>query len=189
MSREMGWKQFQLDEPDPARSEQDAQTPAPAPLAPTPFGGSPGTDTPALGGSGPLAWETGSRSADADAPELASGRPVQPAPAAAGPARSLRLGELVWLCLAVVDACLALDFLLRAIAARDSGLGGVVIRVGNSLASPFVGVFNRQGVPTVDHTNYWAALVAIVIYTVAAGIALRLLRVLAAPAGPGEPKS
>jgi hypothetical protein len=91
---------------------------------------------------------------------------------------SNRLGELVWLCLAVVDAFLALDFLFRAVAAQDSGFVGAVTRVGNALASPFTGIFSRQTVPQVDHTTFWAALVAIVVYTVAAWILLRLLTLL-----------
>ncbi|MGC2191347.1 MAG: hypothetical protein WA751_03325 [Candidatus Dormiibacterota bacterium] len=124
-----------------------------------------------------------------DAPEVAAGSPSPSTRVAAGPPRRLPVGELVWLCLAVVDAFLALDFLLRALAARASGLVGVVNRVGNLLAKPFVGVFNRPGVPRVDHTTFWAALVAIVVYTVAAWILIRLLRLVAAPAPQSVPPS
>jgi roadblock/LC7 domain-containing protein len=80
--------------------------------------------------------------------------------------------------LAVVDAFLALDFVFRAIAAQDAGFVNVVSRVGNALASPFTGIFSHQVVPQVDHTTFWAALVAIVIYTVGVWILLRLLTLL-----------
>ncbi|MGH7692754.1 MAG: hypothetical protein ACREOA_08605 [Candidatus Dormibacteria bacterium] len=95
-----------------------------------------------------------------------------------------RLAELIWLCLGVVDAFLALDFLLKAIAAQGPGFVSVVTGVGDALANPFIGVFSGQAVPQVDHTTFWAALVAIVVYTVAAWLAIRLLRLLAAPPVP-----
>jgi hypothetical protein len=125
----------------------------------------------------------------ADDPKVTAGQSQLPAKGAEGSPRSLRLGELVWLCLAVVDVFLALDFLLRAVGARAAGFVGVVSRVGNVLAKPFVGVLSRPGVPKVDHTSFWAALVAIVVYTVAAWIVIRLLRLVAAPAPPRVPPS
>jgi hypothetical protein len=157
---------------------------------------------PTYGGEGastqtPIGWVSGTTSAEtpaaspatADAPDATTSPSSAPAVATAGGPGRTRLGEFIWLCLAVVDTFLALDFLLRAIAARDSGFVGVVSRIGNALASPFVGVFNRQGLPRVDHTSFWAALLAIVIYTVAAWIVLRLLRLMAAPAHPRVPPS
>jgi len=183
MSRELGWKQFQSGEPD-------AVSPTAEPAVPSYLG---------EGVRAPIPWGQPSSAATAeapvdppaptDSPKAAAGRAGAPVKAAAGPTRSWRLGELIWLGLAVVDAFLALDFLLRALAASDSGFVGVVRRIGNALASPFVGVFNRPGVPRVDHTTFWAALVAIVVYTVAAWMVIRLLRLVAAPAPQRVPPS
>jgi hypothetical protein len=182
MSRELGWKQFQSDDPDSPDPVESAPVPSylgEGVRAPIPWSGAS-----AATGEAPVASATATA-----APELAAGSPSQPVRAAAAPPRRLPFGELVWLCLAVVDALLALDFLLRALAARASGVVGVVNRVGNLLAKPFDGVFNRPGVPRVDHTTFWAALVAIVVYTVAAWIVIRLLRLVAAPAPQSVPPS
>ncbi|HUY10470.1 MAG TPA: hypothetical protein VMW80_13690 [Candidatus Dormibacteraeota bacterium] len=179
MSRELGWKQFQTDDPHSANSPDGS--PAPSYLG--------------LGVRAPLPW------ADVPAPVAPDSAPTATTPAApatpvspkakgpVGSQRSLRLGEAIWLGLAVVDGFLAVDFLLRALAASGTGIVGLVTRVGNVLAAPFFGVFNRPGVPKVDHTTFWAALVAIVIYTLAAWILIRLLRLVVAPAPQRVPPS
>jgi hypothetical protein len=184
MSREFGWKEF---EPDSAPAEE------------TPAESGVGTEP------GPLPWASApplaGPPADAETIEDAPlAEPVeQTAPAQAGPlavpaqaskpsAGGFRLGELLWLWLGIVDLFLALDFGLRAIAAGDSSFVRLVENVGNWLAQPFVGIFSNRTVPRVDHTAFWAALVAIVIYTLAAWIIIRLLRVLATPAASSRPR-
>jgi hypothetical protein len=179
MSRELGWKQFQSDDPDVANSP-DA-SPAPSYLG--------------QGVRAPLPWADAPAPTTAESALTAATRTAPATPVNAktrttgGPARSLRLGEVIWLGLAVVDGFLAVDFLLRALAASGTGIVGLVTRVGNVLASPFFGVFNRPGVPKVDHTTFWAALVAIVIYTLASWILIRLLRLVVAPAPQRVPPS
>ncbi|HEY6537996.1 MAG TPA: hypothetical protein VI138_03035 [Candidatus Dormibacteraeota bacterium] len=118
---------------------------------------------------------------------MAGPSPAQVAAGASRPAARLRLGEFVWLLLGVVDAFLAVDFLLRAVGAHDSGFVAVVNRVGDWLATPFIGVFQGQGVPRVDHTTFWAALLGIVVYTLAAWFLIRVLRLLAAPTERPDP--
>lgn len=173
MSRELGWKQFQTDESESASPDDEVSVPSylgQGVRAPLPWGA-------------PVAPP-----AQATPPNATPETVGPPAKANPGPPRSLRVGELIWFGLALVDAFLALDFLFRALAAHDSGFIVFVTRVGNALANPFVGVLNRPGVPRVDHTTYWAALVAIVIYTIAAWMVIQLLRVVAAPA-PRVPPS
>ena len=46
------------------------------------------------------------------------------------------------------------------------------------LAGPFTGILSGRNSPEVDHTTFWAALLAIVVYTVAAWVLMRLLWVL-----------
>jgi uncharacterized membrane protein YvlD (DUF360 family) len=38
------------------------------------------------------------------------------------------------------------------------------------LAGPFTGILSGRNSPEVDHTTFWAALLAIVVYTVAAWV-------------------
>jgi hypothetical protein len=105
---------------------------------------------------------------------------TQAAPAPGKPRGGLRLGELIWLCLAVVDAFLALDYVFRAIAINGDGFSGVVTRVGNALASPFAGLFGA-GAPRVGHTVFWAAPLAIVIYSLAGLVLARLIHLVSGP--------
>jgi hypothetical protein len=178
MSREMGWNRDQTDEAD--SSPQDGAGQAPQTSAAAPNEGADGPAAEDETGGAPI-----SSAPEALTPSTANMKAPEATPSTTTPVTTpvvkrgrYRLGELVWLCLAVVDAFLALDFLFRAVAAQDSGFVNVVSRVGNALASPFTGIFSRQTVPHVDHTTFWAALVAIVVYTVAAWILLRLLTLL-----------
>lgn len=180
---------------DPHESER---APGPTPPDHGPWEASP----PAQGSTTRTGWSRpGSVVTEPEAPSPASrpaasqepARPVteapersqRPAPARGPGAPSLvgaRLRELVWLSVGVVDAFLALDFLFQAIAARGSGFVGVVTRVGNALASPFNGIFQNSAAPAVGHTTDWQALIAIVVYTAAAWVAVRLLLVVLSPA-------
>lgn len=182
MSRDFGWKEFEPDSPESAESPTDspiAADPAPLPWAPEPV-----TGERAPSGA-PESTSVGADAAEANSDS--QGLKPAPSPRAAG-AGGFRLGELIWFCLAVVDLFLALDFGLRAIAAGDSSFVRVVINVGNWLAGPFVGVLSHRSVPTVAHTGFWAALVAIVIYTLAAWLLIRLLRLITTPASPHAPR-
>jgi hypothetical protein len=81
----------------------------------------------------------------------------------------------------VVDAILALDFIFRALAAQDVGFVGAVVAIGNALSRPFRGVLSGRSLPVVDHTSFWEALVAIVVYTLAVALLLQFLRLIARP--------
>jgi len=111
----------------------------------------------------------------AASPEVGERRPGK-----SSPWRGFRVGELILLSVAIVDAFLALDFVFRATAATDDGFVSVVSRVGGALASPFAGIF-RPGVPQVGHTTFWAAILALAIYTVAALVLLRLIHLVSNP--------
>ncbi len=104
----------------------------------------------------------------------------QPEVSPAGRRHGHRVTELILLCVLVVDAFLALDFLFRVRAVSQSGFASVVARVGNALASPFAGIF-RPGLPQVGHTTFWAALLALVVYTLAALVLVRLLHLVSSP--------
>ncbi|HVC39066.1 MAG TPA: hypothetical protein VNH20_03695 [Candidatus Dormibacteraeota bacterium] len=110
--------------------------------------------------------------------------PTQTTPPPARPARGrrggFRISELILLSVAVVDLFLGLDFLFRAAAIGSGGFVAVVDRVGGALASPFSAIF-RPGVPPVGHTTDWAALLALVIYTLAALVLVRLIHLLTDP--------
>ncbi len=198
MSRRFGWREQDPNQPVAGEGVRPAVEPPPAASqqyqpAAWPEASAPQADTSAF-----ATPETTGRVATAPPatyPATPAGTAAYPAPAttrrrASAPAASstvvaprggYRLGELVWLCLAVVDAFLGLDFLFRAVAVSNSGFVAVVVRVGDALASPFAGIFARASLPQVDHTTFWAALLAIVVYTVAAWVLLRLVRLLAGP--------
>jgi hypothetical protein len=176
MSREMGWNRYQTDELDSSPQDGAGQVPWAVIAVPTEV-----TDVPAAEDAAGAA--TTSSATEAPTTSTATVKTPEAPPSAPATTRIVRrggyrLGELVWLCLAVVDAFLALDFVFRAVFAQDTGFVNVVSRVGNALASPFTGIFSRQSLPQVDQTTFWAALVAIVIYSVAAWILLRLLTLL-----------
>jgi hypothetical protein len=96
-----------------------------------------------------------------------------------GPSAHDRLGELIALAILVVDLFLALDFVFRAVAASRDGFVQVVDRVGNALASPFAGIFKNGH--AVGHTTFWAALIALVVYSLAALILIRIVHLVTSP--------
>lgn len=98
-----------------------------------------------------------------------------------------RLGELIAIAILVVDAFLALDFVFRALAVGRDGFVQVVDRVGDALASPFAGIF--KDTHAVGHTTFWAALIAIAVYTVAALILIRIVHLLTSPLRRGATSS
>ncbi|MGH7640621.1 MAG: hypothetical protein ACREOL_06910 [Candidatus Dormibacteria bacterium] len=173
MSKQMGWKQFQ---PEDDLGSEDADATA-------------AEDAPAPVGTGVPLTATQTPQPGAAAPSPAPAAPhVSRRASPSGGTNRFRLGELIWLCLVVVDAFLALDFLLKAVDARGSTFVQVVTGVGDRLASPFTGVFIGHPVPHAAHTTYWQALVAIVVYTIVTWIVIRVLRLLAAPSAPRGPR-
>lgn len=175
MSRRLGWQDYENDgHPPPPPATPAEPAPSPIPWAPKAdvgaTSGNPTPDTTSGGTSDPVGAATPG--------DTATARSAQPPTA---PARTFPIVELLWLCTAVVDGLLAFDFLFRALAARNTGFVGAVIAIGDALSRPFRGVLSGRSLPAVDHTSYWQALVAIVIYTLAVALLLQFLRLLARP--------
>lgn len=112
------------------------------------------------------------------------------APAAAGTSvYSSRVGvypvgyrsiQLIWLIAGVVDIILALDFIFKAANANNTGFAHYIFRLGGWLAAPFNGIFNTSA--AANGTVFrWADVLAVVIYTVAAWIITKLVRITVTP--------
>ncbi|HKN57217.1 MAG TPA: hypothetical protein VJV97_00095 [Gemmatimonadaceae bacterium] len=79
--------------------------------------------------------------------------------------------RIIKYCIGIVDAFLALDFLLRAVQASPaSAFVFIVERVSSALALPF------EGAIRVGNSYHWADVLAIVIYSIAAVLVSRLMR-------------
>lgn len=88
--------------------------------------------------------------------------------------------QLVWLIAAVVDIILALDFIFRALKASNTGFVSFIYSIGGPLAAPFDGIFGNT-VTNGQYTLRWSDVVAIVIYSIAAWIVVKLVRIATAP--------
>ena len=119
--------------------------------------------------------------------------PVAAAPVAAAPVygapvvnpMGYRLIQLVWLAVGVVDVILALDFIFWVTKANNTGFAHYIYRIGGKLSAPFDGIFNT----TATHTGSvlrWSDILAIVVYTVAAWIVAKLVRIMSTQR-PGVP--
>jgi hypothetical protein len=91
-----------------------------------------------------------------------------------------RTVQLVWLIVGVIDLLIALDFIFRAAAANNTGFAHYMYRIGGRLAAPFDGIFNLT-VVNGKSVLRWPDLLAIAIYTIAAYIVVKLVRIFAAP--------
>jgi hypothetical protein len=91
--------------------------------------------------------------------------------------------QAVWLAVAVVDAFLALRFVLLAAEAGASGFTSFIYTVGVALSHPFQTVFGTT--TSSGHPLQWAALLAIAVYTFAAWVASRLILIAATPSSRG----
>lgn len=88
--------------------------------------------------------------------------------------------QLVWLLAAVVDLILALDFIFKAAGANNTGFAHYIFRLGGWLAAPFNGIFTTS--TTANGTVIrWADVLAVVIYSIAAWIITKLVRISATP--------
>jgi hypothetical protein len=91
-----------------------------------------------------------------------------------------RTVQLVWLIVGVIDLLIALDFIFRAAAANNTGFAHYMYRIGGRLAAPFDGIFNLT-VVNGKSVIRWPDVLAIAIYTIAAYIVVKLVRIVAAP--------
>ncbi len=87
--------------------------------------------------------------------------------------------QLIWLIAGVVDIILALDFIFRAANANNTGFAHYIYRLGGWLAAPFNGIFNNTA--TNGTVLRWGDVLAIAVYTVAAWIVTKLVRISATP--------
>jgi hypothetical protein len=92
-----------------------------------------------------------------------------------------RLVQLLWIAVGVLDAILVLDFVFRLIGARASGFSGAILGAGSYLASPYDGIFANVAAST-PYTLTWSDAVALVLYTLAGWVVVRLIRI----SGPRE---
>jgi hypothetical protein len=88
--------------------------------------------------------------------------------------------QLIWLIAGVVDLILALDFIFRAANANNTGFAHYTYRLGGWLAAPFNGIFTNT-TSSNGTVLRWGDVLAIVIYTVAAWIITRLVRISSTP--------
>ncbi len=95
-----------------------------------------------------------------------------------------RINQMIWLLAGIVDALLALHFIFRAVGARNTGFAHYIYRIGGYLASPFEGIFNNTAANGVA-VIHWADVLAIVVYTAAAWIITKLVKILAGPRAAG----
>ena len=123
----------------------------------------------------------------------AAAAPVAAAPVAATPAGtsvySSRVGvypvgyrtiQLVWLIAAVVDIILALDFIFRAAKANNTGFAHYIYRLAGWLAAPFNGIFTSNTAANGTVVR-WADVLAVAIYSIAAWIVTKLVRITSTP--------
>ncbi|MFN2582100.1 MAG: hypothetical protein ABR498_05100 [Candidatus Dormibacteria bacterium] len=94
--------------------------------------------------------------------------------------RGFRGRQLVWVCLAIVDLILALDFLFLLAGANNVGFARAIYAIGAALAAPFRGIFAISTTPG-HHPVVWTDLLAIVIYSIAAWIVDRLIVIVSTP--------
>ena len=130
--------------------------------------------------AGPVGTTTAGPPSSAGAPTVATpaagavpGRAAPTRDPSLAPDLGGRLRDLTWLASAVVDLFLALDFVLRALSAPNDGFVVVVTRVGDGLASPFMGIVSARA-PRLGLTHDWPLVLAVVVYTVAAWLLVRL---------------
>ncbi|HVB53033.1 MAG TPA: hypothetical protein VNF24_02420 [Candidatus Acidoferrales bacterium] len=95
---------------------------------------------------------------------------------------AFRLKSAVWLAAGVVDAVMALDFIFKLLASANVGFVGFISGVAGALAVPFSGVITTS--VSTGHYTYWPDVAGIVVYTIAAGIVVALVGIMAARRPP-----
>ena len=95
---------------------------------------------------------------------------------------AFRLKSIVWLAAGVVDAIMALDFIFKLLASANVGFVGFISGVAGALSAPFSGVITSS--VSTGHYAYWPDVTGVVIYTIAAGIVVALVGIMAARRPP-----
>lgn len=94
-----------------------------------------------------------------------------------------RISQLLWLMAGIVDGLLVFRFILKLVAADPgSGFANFVYSLTNVLVAPFGGIISLPPAQNGSIIDF-AALFAILVYTVVAVVVIQLLRILFASAG------
>ena len=89
--------------------------------------------------------------------------------------------QTVWLIVGIINIVLALDFIFRAAGANDTGFANLIYRAGRRLAAPFDGIFSTTAVANGTAVFRWADLLAIAVYSIAAWIVTKIIRIASTP--------
>ena len=112
-------------------------------------------------------------------PGMASRRPVRTAP---GPGYSFRAVQLVWLLTGVVDALIAIRFLLKLLGASiASTFTQLIYAVTDPLVAPFRDIFPVSG--TNRAVVEPASVVAFIVYLLLGWAVVTLIKILTTPRG------
>jgi hypothetical protein len=93
-----------------------------------------------------------------------------------------RIKSGVWLAAGVVDVIMALDFIFKLLASANVGFVGFISGVAGALSAPFSGVLTST--VSTGHYTYFPDVAGIVVYTIAAGIVVALVGIMAARRPP-----
>jgi hypothetical protein len=97
-----------------------------------------------------------------------------------------RARQIIWLFAGIVNAILALRFIFLAAGAGDSGFASFIYNAGAALAAPFRGIFGTSSAGN-GRPLEWADLVAIVVYSLAAWIAAKIVMISSVREDRGVP--
>lgn len=122
-------------------------------------------------------------------PPPVAAAPVATQPYGTGTVTASRVGvypvgyraiQLVWFVIGVINAILALDFVLRLLAANNVGFAHLIYGLGRVFAAPFDGIFN---ITVADGASVikWSDLLAIVVYSLIGWGITKLVRIMATP--------
>ncbi|MGC2192851.1 MAG: hypothetical protein WA751_11030 [Candidatus Dormiibacterota bacterium] len=95
---------------------------------------------------------------------------------------AFRVKSGVWLAAGVVDVIMALDFVFKLLASANVGFVGFISGVAGALSTPFSGVLTSS--VSTGHYTYFPDVAGIVVYTIAAGIVVALVGIVAARRPP-----
>ncbi len=98
-----------------------------------------------------------------------------------------RARQIIWLCLGIVVAIIAMRFIfLGAGASNDNGFAGFIYAAGSALVAPFRGIVGTSSAGN-GHPLEWADLVAIIVYTLAAWVVAKIVMISMVREGRGVP--
>lgn len=97
-----------------------------------------------------------------------------------------RAVQTVWFIIGIINAILALDFVLRLLGANNVGFAHLIYVLDRVFAAPFIGVFTStysDGAAVFA----WADVLGILVYCLIGWGITKAVRIAASPRGPGAP--